>query len=605
MFSIAAKIFSILNPQERQRAIVLFGLILLMGFFEMLGVAAVVPFISLLADPTVVQTNQYLKAAYDWTGFGNPDRFLFLAGLLLLLILLGSIAFRAFVQYAITRFTSMRSFSISSRLVGRYLTQPYEWFLNRNSADLGKTILTEVDQMIRQAMMPLANLISGIVTAVFILGLLFWADPKLSISVALILGTAYVLIYSGLRPTLTRLGQERVANNRMKYQVVSEAFGGIKEIKVGGLETIFFRRFQGPARNYARSEAIAGLAASLPRYLLEGIAFGGMLSIALYLMSSKGNLAAALPILALYALAGYRLMPILQQVYGSAVQIRYAAGAVDNLYDDFQNHPAQAANSSGETSRSNIANSPVSLTDKIELDQVSYRYPTGSKNSLNQLSLTIPANHTVGFVGPTGSGKTTTVDLILGLLMPSSGQLRVDGRPITAGNVGQWQRSIGYVPQQIYLADDTVAGNIAFGIPEREIDLEAVRLAARIANLDEFVSKELPQGYATMIGERGIRLSGGQRQRIGIARALYHRPSVLVMDEATSALDNLTEEGVMQAIEELNRQMTIILIAHRLTTVKKCDTIFLLEAGCLVGQGSYEELVGSNERFRAMSRSGK
>jgi ABC-type multidrug transport system fused ATPase/permease subunit len=453
--------------------------------------------------------------------------------------------------------------------------------------------------------MPLGNFIAGIVTAFFILGLLFWTDPKLAVLSALILGTAYILIYSILRPKLARLGKERVVQNRMKYQVVSEAFGGIKEIKVGGLESTFFRRYQRPARDYARSQAIANLAGAMPRYLLEAIAFGGMLSIALYLMSTKGNLAAALPTLALYALAGYRLMPVLQQIYGSAVSVKYSAGAVDNLYDDFNSHQAPFAAPSGKTSDSQDKKEPITLTDKIELDQVTYRYPSGSRNSLDQVSLTIPANHTVGFVGPTGSGKTTTVDLILGLLMPTSGQLRVDGRPITAENIRRWQRLIGYVPQQIYLADDSVAGNIAFGIPPAEVDMEAVRLAARIANLDEFVSKELPDGYATVIGERGVRLSGGQRQRIGIARALYHRPSVLVMDEATSALDNLTEVGVMQAIEGLNRQMTIILIAHRLTTVKKCDTIFLLEAGRLVGQGTYDELVDSNERFRALASSGQ
>lgn len=565
-----------------------------MGFFEMVGVASVVPFISILADPTIVDSNPLLNSAYRYSGLESADNFLFLAGLCVLVLLVGSIGFRAFTNYVIVRFTSMRSFSLGSRLVSCYLRQPYDWFLNRNSSDLGKTILTEVDQVIRGALLPLANFIAGIVSTLFILSLLVWTDPILAISVATVLITAYVLIYYLLRPKLRRVGQERVKSNRLKYQIVSEAFGGIKEIKLAGLEETFFRRYQGPARDFARAEAMNNLASSMPRFLLESIAFGGMLAIALYLMKTSGNLATALPSLALYAIAGYRLIPVMQQVYQSAVSLRYSSAAVDNLYHDFfENLP--------RPKKLNASDKHIELNEKIELRNVSFKYPLASQVALSDVNLLIPASSKVAFVGQTGSGKTTTVDIILGLLHPTDGQLLVDGELVAETNVRSWQRLIGYVPQQIYLADDTIASNIAFGVEKNEIDCNAVVESAKIANLHHFIVNEISDGYETLIGERGVRLSGGQRQRIGIARALYHKPRVLVLDEATSALDNLTEELVIEAIGKLNKEMTIVFIAHRLSTVKACDTIFLLDKGRLVASGSYKELFDNNLQFRTLA----
>jgi ABC-type multidrug transport system fused ATPase/permease subunit len=279
--------------------------------------------------------------------------------------------------------------------------------------------------------------------------------------------------------------------------------------------------------------------------------------------------------------------------YTHLTQLRFAGPALDSLHRDLVSlapQPVQAP-----------AAAPLPLARAITLEGITYAYPKAPRAAVQGLALEIPAFTTVGLVGATGSGKTTTVDIILGLLEPQAGQLRVDGAPITAENRRAWQRSLGYVPQQIFLADDTVAANIAFGIPKNQIDREAVERAARIANLHDFVTLEMPQGYSTVVGERGIRLSGGQRQRIGIARALYHRPQVLILDEATSALDNLTEQAVMEAVHALGHEITIILIAHRLSTVRDCDHIYLLEKGQLTAQGTYDELVAGNKRFRRMA----
>jgi ABC-type multidrug transport system fused ATPase/permease subunit len=409
-----------------------------------------------------------------------------------------------------------------------------------------------------------------------------------------VLGLAYASIFAVMNGWLKLLGQARIDANKERFTAVSEAFGAAKEVKVGGLENAYIQRFAKPAEIYAKGQATAQVIAQLPRFALEAIAFGGMLLVILYLMAKSGSFASALPIIALYAFAGYRLMPALQQIYGSFTQLRFAGPAIDALHHDLMS--LQSADAQQDEF------SPLPLTQAITLNQVSYRYPNAPQPALKNIDLTIPAFRSVGFVGATGSGKTTTVDVILGLLEPQEGSLNIDDQPITATNRRQWQRTLGYVPQHIYLADDSVAANIAFIVNSNEIDQEAVERAAKIANLHEFVVNDLPQGYATAVGERGVRLSGGQRQRIGIARALYHNPRVLILDEATSALDNLTEKAVMKELNNLDHDITIILIAHRLSTVRQCDQIYLLEHGAIKAKGTFDELTESNKNFRSMAK---
>ncbi|MDA8632049.1 ABC transporter ATP-binding protein/permease, partial [Litoricolaceae bacterium] len=459
-------------------------------------------------------------------------------------------------------------------------------------ADLGKTILSEVSAVIGGGMIPLMSLIAQSAVAMALLILLIIIDPMLALSVGAVLGLAYAAIFAVISGWLKRLGQARIEANKERFTAVSEAFGAAKEVKVGGLEQVYIHRFAKPAEIYAKGQATAQVIVQLPRFALEAVAFGGMLLVILYLMAKSGSFASALPIIALYAFAGYRLMPALQQVYGSFTQLRFVGPALDAVYQELSN--LQTA----DAQRDQL--SPLPLTQAITLNHVSYRYPNAPQPALKDIDLTIPVHTRIGFVGATGSGKTTTVDVILGLLEPHEGALKIDGQLITAANCRQWQRAIGYVPQHIYLADDSVASNIAFGVNAEEIDQQAVEWAAKIANLHEFVVKDLSKGYATTVGERGVRLSGGQRQRIGIARALYHNPQVLILDEATSALDNLTEQVVMEAVDNLDHDITIILIAHRLSTVRQCDQIYLLERGEVKAQGTFEELTQANEQFRLM-----
>jgi ABC-type multidrug transport system fused ATPase/permease subunit len=360
------------------------------------------------------------------------------------------------------------------------------------------------------------------------------------------------------------------------------------------------RTFQGPAFRFARAQANNQIVAQVPQFVLQGLAFGGILVILLVLLSAKsGDTNKVLPIMALYALAGMRLLPALQQIYLAITKLRYCGPVVDALHADLVD--TGYAVPLAKQSVSEKGKPSIRLQETLSLDRVSYRYPQANGPALIDLTLTVCANTTVGLVGATGGGKTTIVDVILGLLEPQKGGLFVDGMPITAENVRAWQRNIGYVPQHIFLVDDTVTANIAFGVPREEIDMEAVERAARVAELHDFITEEMSHGYDTMVGERGIRLSGGQRQRIGIARALYHDPDILVFDEATSALDNITEKAVMDAVRNMAHRKTIILIAHRLGTVQACDTIFMLDRGRIKASGSYEELLATSSDFRGMA----
>jgi ABC-type bacteriocin/lantibiotic exporter with double-glycine peptidase domain len=590
------KFIDLLTPPERKHAGVLMGMILVMAFLDMLGVASILPFMAVLAKPELVQTNAVLNIAFTVSreiGIHTPEQFLFALGALVFVLLVTSLAFKALTTYAQTRFALMREYSIGKRLVEGYLHKPYSWFLSRHSADLGKTILSEVTTVINNGMIPLMTLMAQSTVALVLLILLLIVDPLLALSVSLVLGLAYASIFAVMSGWLKRLGQARIKANQERFTAVSEAFGAAKEVKVGGLEQTYIQRFAAPAEIFAKGQTTASIIGQLPRYALEAIAFGGMLLVILYLMAESGSFASALPIIALYAFAGYRLMPALQQLYQAITQLRFVAPALDALHQDLMG--LQAA----DAQHSRL--SPLPLIRAIKLSHVSYRHPNAPQLALKDIDLTIPAHSTVGFVGATGSGKTTTVDVILGLLEPQDGSLNIDGQPITAANRRQWQRAIGYVPQHIYLADDSVAANIAFGLNAKEIDPQAVERAAKIANLHEFVVNELPQGYATTVGERGVRLSGGQRQRIGIARALYHNPQVLILDEATSALDNLTEQAVMEAVNNLGNDITIILIAHRLSTVRQCDQIYLMERGEVIASGGYDELMASCQQFMSMA----
>ena len=586
------KFLYFLTPHERKNAALLLGMILIMALLDMIGVASILPFIAVLTNPSLVETNVFLNTIFQNLGmFGieTNQQFLFALGILVFVLLIFSLSFKALTTYTQVRFIQMREYSISKRLLESYLNQPYNWFLNRNSSDLGKTILSEVNYIIVSGISPMLNLIAQGTLAIALFTLLILIDIKLTLTVVFTIGLAYLLIYKFSHNFLNHIGEERLKANQLRFKALSEAFGAIKEIKVSELEQLYIKRFADPAQNMARHQTSSNVISQLPRFALEAIAFGGMLLVILYLILKNDTFTNALPFITLYAFAGYRLMPALQQIFVAFASLRIASPAINAIYEDQKKFQPFNLNQEKDL---------LKFNENITLKNIEYQYPNSSRTVLKDINLTIPINSTVGFVGSTGSGKTTTIDLILGLLEAQKGTLEVDGKVINKNNVRAWQRSIGYVPQHIYLADDTVEANIAFGVNLKEIDYSSIEQAAKIANLHEFVKNELPQQYRTIVGERGIRLSGGQRQRIGIARALYHKPQLLILDEATSALDNLTEKKVMEAVYGLNKNITTILIAHRLSTMKKCDTIFLIEEGKIKQKGTFDELIKVSDSFK-------
>ena len=590
MLKTIKKIIYLLKSHERKKMFLIISMMLLMAILDMIGVASILPFMAVLSSPNLVETNLFLKTLFEFSsvfGVENKQQFLFALGGGVLLFLVVSLTFKAFTIYIQVKFVSTCEYTISRRLIEGYLHQPYSWFLNRNSANLGKIILSEVGTVTGTGLLPLMNLIARGMITLAIIFLLIIVDPKLTLIIALIFGTSYSAIFFFMRRYLGIIAQERLENEQLKYTAVSEAFGAAKEVKVGGLEQVYTKKFSDPSKIVARNSALASIIVQLPRFFLEAIAFGGIILLVLYLMR-ESSLNSVLPIISLYALAGYRLMPALQEIYASFSKLITVGPSVNEMYEDLK---------SLKPINFNQDQGILPFYKDITLKNIHYNYPNSSRTVLKDININIKAKTTIGLVGTTGSGKTTIVDIILGLLEPQKGALEVDGQTITKKNLRSWQNAIGYVPQYIYLSDETIAENIAFGEDPKNINQERIEKVSKIANLHNFINNELSKKYKTKIGERGVRLSGGQRQRIGIARALYHNPSVLVLDEATSALDNQTEEAVMDAVNSLNKDITIILIAHRLNTVSNCETIFKLEKGQLVGQGTFEELITNNKNF--------
>jgi ATP-binding cassette, subfamily B, bacterial PglK len=585
------KCIYLLTPRELKISFLLIIMIMIMASLDMIGVASILPFMAVLTNPSAIETNTILNKMFEISrifGVENNDEFLFALGVLVFMLLIVSLIFKALTAYVQIRFVQMREYTIGKRLLEGYLHQPYSWFLSRHSADLVKTVLSEVNEVIGNALKPLMEIIAKSMIIIAIIILLIIADPKLAFIVSFSITIIYGLIFYSISNILYKLGKERFTNNHFRFRIVSEAFGAAKEIKVSGLEKSFIKSFSNTAQTFARNVASSDVLGILPRFALEAIAFGGILLIILYILSNTGNVNDAIPIISLYAFAGYRLMPAIQQIYLSSTRLKFVGPTLDKIINDIKNlKPLNLNQNQGV----------LNFNKTIDLKNISYNYPNSQRTSLKNINLSIPNHSRVGIMGQTGCGKTTMVDIILGLLNPKKGTLEVDGQIIKDQNRRSWQRSIGYVPQQIYLSDDTIAANIAFGVDPKDINKDLVERASKIANLHEFIIDELPDQYKTSVGERGIRLSGGQRQRIGIARALYHNPKVLILDEATSALDDQTEKVVMEAINNLDKNITIIIIAHRLSTIKNCDIVYLLEKGELKNTGTFEELIKANENF--------
>ena len=591
------KILKLLTKQERKRLYMLFGVMVISAIIEVAGVASILPFLSLITNPGLIQSNSYLNWLYTSLNFHSNNRFLILVGAIVLVILIVSNILALLTRWATARFSNMRTYTISRSLLINYLYQPYIFFLNHNSSTLGKDILSEVDKAVMGVILPLLDIFSRGFVALFIFAMLLAVNPILALSLIVVLGGAYLLIYKLIKQKVYNMGNKSHEFNTERFKALDEAFGDMRLTKLRGCENFFVNSYSKPSVEIAKYNASYTIISQTPRYIMEIIAFGGIIILVLYLLATGQGFQDFLPLIGLYAFAILRVLPSLQGILGSAASIRFATKSIDSLYETmrfFDNEQNLSSADNGKIER-------LLLKKEFRIENIAFSYPKTHEPVIKNLNLKVVVNSSVALVGVTGAGKTTIVNIILGLLKPSTGRILVDGIEITDENLSNWQRNLGYIPQDIYLQDDTVARNIAFGIPDDSIDLDTVEHVAKIANIHNFIVEQLPDRYQTIVGERGVRLSGGQRQRIGIARALYDNPGVLVLDEATSALDGSTEREVFEAIQNVAKTKTLIIIAHRLTTIKECDVIYVLKNGCITGVGKYDELIETNENFRKIA----
>lgn len=561
------KIWAILTVAERRKAAWMLLLMVFMAGAETLGVLSIMPFLSVLGRPAVIHENPILSEAYNRLGFQSGRGFTLALGVASIALVVTSSALKTATLHALNRFVHLLRHAISSRLLSRYLHQPYEFFLARNPSVLGKNVLSEVDQLMFQLIQPLSRLLSHGFVVLAMAAVIFVYDPLTAICAIAVLALLYGVIYGLVRRRLGSIGKEREAANGKRYQACNEALAGIKDVKITHSADAYQSSFEHSSRLLSRHMATSDTLSQAPLYLVEATGYSMLIVIAMALLLRSDDVAHVLPALGLYGFAAYRLLPAAQVMYRGFAKLRFSSASLQTIYHDLA-----------------LPQNPVPTTTamlrperEIRLQGIRFAYPEAANRPIfDGFNLAIQANTSTGIVGRSGAGKSTLMDLLLGLLKPEAGTFTVDGTPITADNVAAWQRSIGYVPQHIYLADTTIAENIAFGVPSEDIDMEAVHRAASAAQISDFILDDLPEGYGTRIGDRGIRLSGGQRQRIGIARALYHDPAVLFLDEATSALDPETAAALNQAIRNLSGRRTVVVIAHKAESLGGCQQILEL-----------------------------
>ncbi|MDA3439429.1 ATP-binding cassette domain-containing protein [Acinetobacter bereziniae] len=566
MLNSLRQLWKILSPLDKRKVIYVLILVIGMAFIESAGVISIMPFLAVISNPSIIEANHYLQSMYDLMGRGNERIFIIKLGFLSLSIVIFSTFFKIITQYAVNRFSSLQRHYFSTRLLNIYLKQKYEFFIQRNSATLSKNILSEVDQLIWTMILPALTLMSYGVVLLFMIGILLIYDPLIAIVTATILGGFYITIYTLIRKKLMQIGQEFTQANNERYQACQEALAGIKDVIINNAEQRYIEQFEQSSRIFARHIATRDTLGQIPLNVVETVGYGCIIGLAMILVVSGKDVSHILPILGLYGFAAYRMLPAAQNIYRSVSQIKFSQQVLNILKPEFKLENSQENNLYREKKIEKL-----NFNKSIRIQNICFSYPNRlGQPVLDNFNIEINKNTSLGITGKSGSGKSTLMDIMLGLLTPQKGQIYIDGIELTQDNIPAWRDLVGYVPQFIYLADQTIAENIAFGVAKADINLEQVRNVAKLAKIDDFIRSQLPLGYHTIVGERGVMLSGGQRQRIGIARALYKKPQVLFMDEATSALDMETEKSVNDAIQCLIGEITIVIIAHRKSSINMC-----------------------------------
>ena len=578
-----------MSTRRRLQGCGVFALMLLGGVAELFTLAAVFPLLALMADPGGVQhsrSTEILKTVgIDVSHFSLP----LLGGLFCVIAIVAAVV-RITLASSSQAFVFRIGYELGVSLYERMLYQPYSFHAQMNSSRIVAGV-TNVQQLLNGMFMPLMQGLSALTLGSFIVTGLLVVNPAVALAAMVGFSSIYLGVSIFTRGRLRKNADFIHAMRRHRIQAIQEGLGGIRDVLIDNSQAVYIKKFARLDKTLRDAQAANALVAVAPRFVVEALGMVFIVGLALYLNAANGSLAGSLPVLAVLALGAQRLMPLLQQVYSTWANVMsnraMFLGAMDLLQRPV---PERFENERNIT--------PMPIQKALSLDRVSFRYTSDGPDVLHGISVDIPRGSWVGFVGKSGSGKSTMTDLVMGLLKPTGGSILVDGVALDESNVLSWQKQIAHVSQHIFLSDGSIIENVAFGVAPRLIDEERVREACREAELDDLI-QTLPEGYETVIGERGVRLSGGQRQRIGIARALYKRASVLVLDEATSALDDVTEASIIDAVQRLGHGHTVLMIAHRLTTLRDCDMIYRLDQGRITQQGSYDDVIGGGPSLRS------
>jgi len=589
------KLLFILPKGDILKIVFLFVLMLIAAVIEVAGIGMIPAFVAIVAAPDRVLEVEFLFPFFEFLEIQEARDLLIWGSVALVAIFIIKNIYLIAFFYLEARFLYNRRFLISLKLMRSYMQAPYTFHLQRNTSELLRNATNEVNVLSNIILSNLLRMAKNGVMALAILIFLVVIEPLITLFIFGIstLGAGTFILMT--QKKMKMYGQEELERRNLMIKAVYEGLGGLKEARVLNREKAFIEKYKIESYKSSQLMAFIKIIQQIPKPVVEVLAVIGMLAISAFMVWQGRPMSTILPILTLFAMATVRLMPSIQSLSSMYANLRYNLVSLDPLYDDLKE--LDQSNIEFKTDRS--IKEPLQLTKVIEISDLTYKYPGSEELAVRDINFTIQKGKAIALVGESGAGKTTMVDLLLGLLVPTEGKILVDGKDIQ-NHLSAWQRNIGYIPQSIYLADDTLRQNIAFGIPEDQINEKKVIEAIELAQLDKLV-KELPDGMDTVVGEHGSRLSGGQQQRVGIARALYHKPQVLIMDEATSALDNITEQHIIKAIENLKGERTIVMIAHRLTTVMNCDQLYLMDQGKIIDHGTYSELIENSNEFREMA----
>lgn len=594
ILNIIRSIYVILNREQKQKMLLLQIFFAVSAIVQVVGVASIAPFIGVLSNPDSINTNWLLARLYKLGNFHSTESFIFGFALLSIGMIFISNGISAITLWLQLKFSIYLGSSFQSQLFNNFIQRDYLFHKSTNYNQHIAIISNEAPRFIYMVLQPYLTICSQAFVAIIIFAGLLYLDPLIALGSVIIIGGSYLATYWAIKKSLKHHGDIVTARSRIVQALLSETFIGIKDIKLNALEARYSDTYQSINRRGLDSSAYIVLTGDLPRFVIETVSFSAILFFALYLLSSDANSANVVSLLSIYALAGYKLLPTMQQIYKSISSISANGGVVFDVKDilDVQTklHESQS-------------NQHLPEINDITLNNISYQYPRTQKMALNNISVRFEKEKLNTIAGPSGSGKSTLADIILGLLPPQNGSLEINGSTIQGKDIFSYQRCIGYVPQNIFILDDSVIANIAFGVSTENIDLASIKRALIQANAMEFVEK-LSQGMATRLGQDGKLLSGGQRQRIGIARALYRNNKVLVLDEPTSALDIESEHDLMCLLNELKKEILIIVISHRPAAIKLSDKITVIVEGEIMADGSYSSLYANNNYFKAMIEKG-